>query len=350
MKAIFLLILLPVMLSAQSIHSDKTGDELLSLLVQDYKPGQVLTYAMARDTMYLNIYRNEDNDVECHYSGHTVNLPDGVNPRFHLAMDGDADGINTEHIYPQSKGAGSGNARADMHHLVPTRWAVNAARSNYPFAEIDDDDTDRWFYKSDDLTEIPTSNIDNYSERLNGAFGPGEFEPRESVKGDVARAVFYFYTMYQEEGDNEDSDFFSSMLPTLIDWHYLDPADPYELEVTMKKADYQEGKPNPYILDCTLVSRAFGGDGSCETVSTDELHDYGKPYVYPNPVHNAISIKGMNYDADQIKIFTIEGEHLQTINEIPYNWIDVSGYMDGQYILSLYKEGTRIQSMKFVKM
>ena len=65
----------------------------------------------------------------------------------------------------------------------------------------------------------------------------------------------------------------------------------------MKKADYQEGKPNPYILDCTLVGRAFGGDSRCETVSTSEVHDYSKPYVFPNPVGSAISIKGMRYDA-----------------------------------------------------
>ena len=28
------------------------------------------------------------------------------------------------------------------------------------------------------------------------------WEPRESKKGDVARAVFYYYTMYPDEGTN----------------------------------------------------------------------------------------------------------------------------------------------------
>jgi len=198
MKILFLFCLLASLLSAQQqIHPDLTGDELLEAVVADFKPSELMSYAQTRDTMYLNVYRDENGYVEGFYSGHKVNLPDGVNPRFHLAMDGDDNGINCEHIYPQSKGAGEGNARVDMHHLVPARWAVNGARSNYPFSEVPDDETDVWYTDDVSMENIPTNSIEGYSERLNGGFGNlGRFEPRESVKGDIARAVFYFYTMY----------------------------------------------------------------------------------------------------------------------------------------------------------
>ena len=46
----------------------------------------------------------------------------------------------------------------------------------------------------------------------------GKFEPRESVKGDIASAVFYFYTMYQEEANEADFEFFESMKEVLISW------------------------------------------------------------------------------------------------------------------------------------
>jgi len=175
---------------------------------------------MARDTMYLNVYRDENNDIEGFYSA------DGINPRFHLAMSGDDNGINTEHIYPQSKGADSGNARVDMHHLVPCRWAVNQARSNYPFDEVPDNETDHWYYQDQDMSSIPTMNIDGYSERLNGGFGViGGFEPRESVKGDIARSVFYFYTMYKDQADSADPNFFQRQMETLCAWHFSDPVD-----------------------------------------------------------------------------------------------------------------------------
>ena len=64
------------------------------------------------------------------------------------------------------------------------------ARADFPFAEIPDNETDTWYYLTLTLNTIPSSNIDLYSERRNGFF-----EPREDHKGNVARAMFYFYTM-----------------------------------------------------------------------------------------------------------------------------------------------------------
>lgn len=76
---LLLLQLLPLIIQSQDIHPNKTGIELQSLLSQDYKPTTVLSYAMARDTMYKNIYRDQDGFVSCFYSGHSVNLPDDIN-------------------------------------------------------------------------------------------------------------------------------------------------------------------------------------------------------------------------------------------------------------------------------
>ena len=43
-------------------------------------------------------------------------------------------------------------------------------------------------------------------------------------------------------------------------WHELDPADENEIERTWHIAPYQQNKPNPFILDETLIIRAYFPD------------------------------------------------------------------------------------------
>jgi len=96
--------------SQDFIYQDLSGAQLLEVIVNDYKPDSVLTYADARDSMYRNIYI-DDGFVECYYTGHRIELPDNVDPSSFLYDDESPIGITAEHIYPQSKGAGEGNAR-----------------------------------------------------------------------------------------------------------------------------------------------------------------------------------------------------------------------------------------------
>jgi len=98
------------------------------------------------------------------------------------------------------------------------------------------------------------------------------------------------------------------------------------------------------------VRRAFGGDDSCETtVSANELHDYTKAYLYPNPVDGFLSIKGLDQSGDSIVIHDIHGRFIQSFPNLIYKWLDVSGYMTEIYVLTLYREGKNIDSIKFVK-
>lgn len=189
-------------------------------------------------------------------------------------MNNSPDGINLEHTYPKSKGSGSGNAENDMHHLFPTRSPVNTARGNLPFGEINDNETDTWYFLNMTSNSIPSENIDKYSERVTGLF-----EPQESHKGNVARAMMYFYTMYKEEADLADPMFFESQRSTLCDWHMLDPVDSLEWERTFKIAQYQSNKPNPFVLDSTLMQRSYCSISSVASFDINLL-DFK---VYPNP-------------------------------------------------------------------
>lgn len=233
----------------QTLFPGDSGYFLLAKLSSEFKPLNVLDYTSARIKMYQEIYNREDT-VYCVYSGHGLYLdPLSPDPIGYLAKNGNANGINCEHTFPQSKGADQGNARSDMHHLFPSRAAVNEARSNFPFSEIEDRKTQTWFFKNVGINTIPKTNIELYSESTSFSF-----EPREDHKGNAARAVFYFMSMYDLQADKS---FFESMRATLCDWHESDPVDSLEWTRSHLIANYQEDKANPFVLDCSLARRTY---------------------------------------------------------------------------------------------
>ena len=219
--------------------------------------------------------------------------------------NGTPDGINTEHSYPRSKGADEGNARADMHHLFPTRVDVNGIRASHPFEEIPDEETTNWYYDDINTTMIPNEeSIDLYSEYRNGGF-----EPRESFKGNIARAAFYFYSIYREEANEADPEFFHVQKEDLCEWHYEDPVDEEEWLNTFKIALYQEGIPNPFVLDCRLA-RLYCTEisAACGLVSNNNPStDYFA--IYPNPASNYIHFDGFTQNG-LIEVFNLNGQKL----------------------------------------
>ena len=73
--------------------------------------------------------------------------------------------------------------------------------------------------------------------------------------------MFYFYTMYVVEADEY---FFMVQKDILKIWHDQDPINAEEISRTWQIANYQEDKPNPFILDETLVERAYFYEGSLQ--------------------------------------------------------------------------------------
>jgi len=294
----------------QKLFAELEGDELLEKVVEEYKSsGLFFTYGMARDTMFRYVY-NENDSLSCIYSDHTLYMDPDKDPTTTVYMNGSDDGINTEHTYPQSKGAKFGNARSDMHHLYPARSIVNQERSNFPFGEIADDQATKWFYKDQILITKPSGNIDKFSE-----WKWQVFEPRESVKGNIARAMMYFYTMYKTEADNEDPNYFWDMLPTLCDWHFLDPVDSTEYARSNLIAQWQEF-PNPFILDCSLASRSYCNtiNDACELavpVEEIEVQEIGFK-AYFSSESSAIIVSSEKKGV--VQVYDIGGKKLQSIN------------------------------------
>ena len=275
----------------QPVFPGLSGQALLDSLFDRYLPITVLSYADARDTLYAKILAKDDDSLRCIYSGHTLYLDPTQDPTQYIYLNGTPNGMNTEHAYPQSKGAADGNARSDMHHLYPARIPVNEARSSLPYAEIPDNQTQKWFWKTQTLTTIPTQHIGLYAES-----NSTKFEPREASKGDVARSIFYFYTVYRNQANTADPNFFESQRLTLCQWNAQDPADSTELKKTWRIAHYQEGKPNPFVLDCTLAQRSWCPEVSSNCSVSARLIPDPAPLrlrVVPQPAHDQAHIEAV---------------------------------------------------------
>jgi endonuclease I len=340
----FLLTLMSGSLSAQVdivLFPGSTGDALITQLKANFVPRRVLQYGPARDVMYGDIY-NVNDSLSCVYTGHTLYVDPNSDPSTYVFQNGSDNGINAEHTWPRSKGAEFGNALSDMHHLFPTRARANEVRSNFPFGEIDDNETDFWYRKTIETRNKPTSNIDLYSEYMFGTF-----EPKEAHKGNVARAMFYFYTFYRAEANAADPSFFEKQRATLCNWHYLDPVDDLEYSRTQRIAFYQDQKPNPFVLDCTLAKRLYCADvvDNCSSVLV-QTNKVANPAeidlrILPNPNDGASMVQFDLAKAAQVELVLVnmlgQREQIRSRQRLAkgaYQW-DVKIQQKGVYTLLL---------------
>jgi len=244
-----------------------TLSDFLNCVQVNFAPSQTLGYAYARDVLYSTIDIDPSTqELKGIYTGFTILMDYSTDPdpsihAFNL-------GMNAEHVYPQSMGAGDEPGRSDMYNIFPTRVEANSSRSNCPYNEIVDSDTELWYYLNLEVNTIPATNIDLHSEKDNddtfpllGITQQCAFEPRESKKGDVARAVFYYYSVYNVVNISTfisyaDEDFFNAMKTTLLQWHLDDPVDQVEIDRNNAIQTYQ-GNSNPFIIDASLPHRMF---------------------------------------------------------------------------------------------
>lgn len=153
---------------------------------------------------------------------------------------GDNNSWNREHIWAKSHG-GFGTdpgAGTDIHHLRACDRSVNTDRSNLFY--------DNGGEAHDEATEC------NYDE--------DSWEPRDAVKGDIARMILYMAVCYEgEDGDpdlemtddmsyskdNYTAPFFGK-LSTLLSWNESDPVDDTE-KARNEKVYTIQGNRNPFI-------------------------------------------------------------------------------------------------------
>ncbi|WP_447008442.1 endonuclease I family protein [Saccharothrix isguenensis] len=150
---------------------------------------------------------------------------------------GDPNDWNREHVWAKSHGdfgtaTGPGT---DIHHLRPTDVSVNSTRGNKDF----------------DMGGSPVSEAPgNYTDS-------DSWEPRNAVKGDVARMLFYMAVRY-EGGDgyvdlemnnnvNNGTAPYHGRLSVLLQWNAQDPPDAFEKRRNQVIYDSYQRNRNPFI-------------------------------------------------------------------------------------------------------
>ncbi len=193
---------------------------------------------------------NNADNVILLYSGTSVNAAQEYN---------NGTGWTREHVWAKSRGdfgtdLGPGT---DAHHLRPEDNEVNTIRNNRSF-----------------------DNCNNCEQVIDNGVWTGSyidknewtFEPRDAVKGDVARMIFYMATRY--EGENGEPDLqmteslptasdqspFHGRLSTLIEWNREDPVDDWERNRNdIIYTQFQHNR-NPYIDHPELIEYIWGNN------------------------------------------------------------------------------------------
>lgn len=206
----------------------KQGAELLRALHLIVRTGHVdRGYAQARDELFGDVADLDgDNQIEDLFTGE---LRGPITDR----KNGFDKGFNTEHTWPQSKGA-TGIAQSDLHHLHPSNITTNERRGSLPYGEVVTSD----WSTGEGVTQ---------AKRGVDELGKTVFEPREDIKGDIARGLLYFYTRYAQSRTNDFTLVnFKHELPTLLDWHKADPVT--EIERARNDAVQKvQGNRNPFV-------------------------------------------------------------------------------------------------------
>lgn len=164
---------------------------------------------------------------------------------------GAIDEWNREHIWPRSHGDLEPTiANSDMHHMKPTDVSVNAERGSLDF-----DEGGATVYDGNIATDCLKDG--------------DSFEPRDEIKGDVARMIFYMAVRY--EGDDGVPDLemnnntgngsipFIGKLSILLLWNMQDLPDAFEMHRNDVIFSYQ-GNRNPFIDHPEFANYIWGNN------------------------------------------------------------------------------------------
>jgi hypothetical protein len=280
-----------------------------------------LSYDSARIYMY-GFIDNYGDSIECVYSGYKKKLVFGTNNVTFPSP------INCEHTVPQAFFDSELPMLSDIYHMFPTYEQWNNDRANYPFSDINDAQTNKWIYKATSQAGQPSSNKDLYSEYKTNT----TFEPREQHKGNLARAVFYFFTMY-DPASNDITDV--SAINTLCLWAKNDPPNGREIERNNRIQQYQ-GNRNPYVDHPEWLMQAWGCPDIPAGLRENTVAEPLK--VYPNPAGKSLFIEiDKKFIGGELVVYSILGREIarQLVVLSGTKALDIQAWERGYYLLTL---------------
>ncbi|NJD23331.1 MAG: T9SS type A sorting domain-containing protein [Melioribacter sp.] len=218
------------------------------------------------------------------------------------------DNWNREHVWSKSHGnfgtiTGAGS---DAHHLRPENPSVNGLKGNLDF--------------DNGGSIVPNGGGSKYDS--------DSWEPRDAVKGDVARMIFYMSIRYQGDPDEPNlrivdyipsaphNDSLYAKLSTLLKWNLQDPPDDFEINRNNVIYFYQHNR-NPFIDHPEWVTSIWG-DPPTGIQKDYVITGYNLNQNFPNPFNPETIISWQLPISAYVtlKIYDILGREVTTlINE-----------------------------------
>ena len=215
---------------------DELKEELHSLLLSTHTNKGSYKDAW---TILSEADKGVGNTVRCIYTG--INIP--VSDR--AGSSSASIQWNREHSWAKSHGfpSESYTSYSDCFHLFASEVGINSTRGNKDFGDFE-------------LLRRNYTGSDSYGNFWDGTY----FEPRDEVKGDIARAMFYMAVRYDgcsscrvdlelvkgsTSGSSNGYGYLGD-LESLIKWHYEDPVSADEMARNEVVYGYQ-GNRNPFI-------------------------------------------------------------------------------------------------------
>ena len=241
---------------------------------------------------------------------------------------------NREHVWAKSHGNFGNNppCGTDAHHIRPSDVQVNSLRGNLDF----------------DMGGSPVSGAP-------GCFKDGDsFEPRDEVKGDVARMIFYMDVRYEGGSGELDLTVVDAVntypapehgkLSILLEWHLQDPPDDFERNRNDVVYSYQDNR-NPFIDHPEFVAEIWGNPSSIST--TDQIF----VRCYPNPVSNHLFIQYQGTSSNTYSLMSIDGRLiLEGQTHSDRTSVNTTSVEQGLYLLLLKDENnTVVKQFKILK-
>ena len=234
---------------------------------------------------------NNSANVILIYTGRSVNAAQEYN---------NGTGWNREHVWAKSHGDFDDipSAGTDAHHLRPCDISVNSDRGNLDF----------------------DNGGNQHSEATGCYYDADSWEPRDAVKGDIARMMFYMAVRYEGdvsgEPDLELVDYISGntnnpifgVLSTLIEWHVADTVDAFERNRNEVIYGFQNNR-NPFIDRPYFVDNIWGDPVSVDqenyTITPTPRKFILNP-AYPNPFNPSTTFSVQINQSTEMTILVID--------------------------------------------
>jgi len=251
---------------------------------------------------------------------------------------------NREHVWPKSHGFPDedDNAYTDVHNLKPSDRSVNSSRGtkDYDFGGS------------------------QHSEALDCLTDSDSWEPSDFVKGDIARILFYMVVRYDPGYDHNNNSFDLELvdyttpgnndpilgkLSSLIQWHFDDPVDDFEINRNEVIFGFQQNR-NPFIDHPNLVNFLWGeniGQNWNESLSYNNIGFDDDLTIFPNPTNGILNFTE-ELQNEKIEIFSLTGQKIfdkevTNINSIKLN------LNNGIYLLKISNDHRDINSKIIIK-